>query len=209
VPADRMAFRAGLRGRAVWVALLIAALIAISFGPYYAFYSIYLEASGYARSTIGILWALGVLAEIAVFAYGGPVLARFSIRALLIAAATATAVRWTVIALFPESIALLAAAQLLHCLGFAVLHVAIVLTAQRSFTADAAGRGQALFSSVGYGAGGMLGSLFGGLAWTALSPRATYLGAALVVSIATVCAVFGLRGTALDQADPQTALHPR
>jgi MFS transporter, PPP family, 3-phenylpropionic acid transporter len=36
------------------------------------------------------------------------------------------------------------------------------------------GRGQALYSSVSFGAGGAFGSLLSGYAWTAIGPAATY-----------------------------------
>jgi MFS transporter, PPP family, 3-phenylpropionic acid transporter len=201
-----VSFRSALRTRPVLVALLVAALIAMSFGPYYAFFSLYLESFGFTRGTIGFLWALGVLAEIGIFAAGGSMLAKFSIRALLTGAALATAVRWAVIAMFPEQVALVALVQVLHCMGFAVLHFAIVLTAQRLFPSEAAARGQALFSSVGYGVGGMLGSLLGGLIWSAISPTASYLYAAVVVVLAALCATVGLRGTSLDR--PTAAAPP-
>jgi MFS transporter, PPP family, 3-phenylpropionic acid transporter len=200
-------FRGALRSRPVLVALSVALLISLSFGPYYAFFSLYLESFGVPRSVIGLLWALGVVAEIGVFAAGGPLLAKYSIRTLLTAAAVATAVRWCVIALLPQSLLLLALVQLLHCMGFAVLHFAIVLTAQRLFPADAAARGQALFSSVGYGVGGTLGSIGGGLIWSAISPTAAYLFAAVVVVCAAFCAAVGLRGTALDR--PEASASPR
>lgn len=192
-------FRSALRTRPVLVALTVALLISLSFGPYYAFFSLYLESFGISRSVIGFLWALGVIAEIGVFAAGGTLLAKYSIRTLLMAAAIATAVRWSVIALMPQSLFLLALVQLLHCMGFAVLHFAIVLTAQRLFPADAAARGQALFSSVGYGIGGTLGSIAGGLVWSAISPAAAYLFAAVAVVCAALCAALGLRGTSLDR----------
>ena len=81
----------------------------------------------------------------------------------------------------------------------AVLHFAIVLCAQQLFPSAAAARGQALFSSVGYGVGGMLGSLLGGLVWSEISPSASYLGASVVVVLAAFCAAVGLRGTSLDR----------
>lgn len=197
--ANAGAFRAALTSRPVIVALVVTALIALSFGPYYTFFSLYLERFGYSRGVIGFLWALGVFAEIGVFAAGGSLLARFSIRALFIGAAGATALRWALIALFTESVVVVGFAQLLHSMGFAVLHFAVVLTAQRQFPSHATARGQALFSSVGYGVGGMCGSLLGGIVWSAISPRATYLCAAVVVTLATFCAWLGLRGTSLDR----------
>lgn len=200
-----LGFRTALRSRPVWIALLVAALVAMSFGPYYTFFSLYLERLGYDRGAIGFLWALGVLAEIGIFAAGGSMLAKYTIRTLYIAAAGGTAVRWALTALGAESLLLLGFAQLLHSMGFAVLHFAVVLTAQRQFPSEAAARGQALFSSVGYGIGGMLGSVLGGVVWSTISPRAAYLYAAVVVVLALFCAWAGLRGTSLDRNDVRTA----
>jgi MFS transporter, PPP family, 3-phenylpropionic acid transporter len=192
-------FRHALSSRPVIVALLVSALISLSFGPYYTFFSLYLERFGYSRGVIGFLWALGVLAEIVIFAAGGSILAKFSIRTLFVSAAAGTAIRWLLVALFAQHVVVLGVAQLLHCMGFAVLHFAIVLTAQRQFPSEAAARGQAVFSSVGYGIGGMLGSFLGGIVWTQISPRATYLSAAVVVLLAAFCAAAGLRRTELDR----------
>ena len=203
----RQNFAASLRSRAAWVSLLVAALIAVSFGAYYTFFSLYLERHGYSRGTIGLLWALGVVAEIVVFATGHTLLHRFSIRSLFVLAASGTALRWAMVALLVQHPLALAASQLLHCLGFAVLHYAIVLTAQRLFPSGVQSRGQALFSSAGYGLGGMLGNLLAGVMWVAFSPRASYVSATFIVVLAAVAAAVGLRGTELDEAqgpDSQT-----
>jgi len=44
--------------------LLACALMQMSHGPYYVFFSIHLEGLGYTRDAIGALWALGVVAEV-------------------------------------------------------------------------------------------------------------------------------------------------
>lgn len=191
-------FREALRSRAVIVALVVAALVVTSFGPYYVFFSLYLEQQGYSRGAIGFLWALGVAAEIGVFAQGQALLARFSIRTLFVLAAAGAAARWMIIAVLVDSAVAVAFAQLLHCLGFAVLHLAMVLTAQRLFPQGLESRGQAVFSSVTYGLGGTLGSVLAGVMWTTISPQASYLWAAFIVVLAAFFAALGLRGSALD-----------
>ncbi len=50
--------------------LAICLLIQLSHGPYYTFYTIYLEQHGYNRGLIGQLWALGVIAEVVIFFIG-------------------------------------------------------------------------------------------------------------------------------------------
>ncbi len=202
VPAGRVSLRdlgPALRSRAVRVALTVAALVVMSSGAYYAFFSIWLEQNHYGKSAIGLLWAVGVMAEVGIFAVGPSLLARFSIRTLFVAAAAGTAVRWMVVAWFASHAVLLTLSQLLHCLSFAVLHFAMVLTAHSEFPRGLQSSAQALFSSVAYGIGGLLGSLLAGVIWTTVSPRASYVCAAFIVVLATLCAVVGLRGTALDQ----------
>lgn len=187
-----------IRSRAVVLSLVIATLVVMSSGAYYAFFSIWLEMNDYGNAAIGLLWALGVMAEVAIFAAGSSLLSRFSIRSLFVAAAAGSAVRWLIVAFFASNRILLPASQLLHCLSFAVLHFAIVLTAHREFPPGTQGTGQSLFSSVAYGGGGLLGSLLAGVIWTTVSPRAAYVGSAFIVMLAAICAVVGLRRTGLD-----------
>lgn len=199
-------FGASLRSRAGIVSLTIAALMAVSFGAYYVFFSLYLELHGYSKTMIGMLWALGVLAEVLVFAAGQSLLRRFSIRTLFVLAAAGTATRWVIVAVLVDHPLILALSQLLHSLGFAVLHFAIVLSAQRLFPGGMVSRGQAVFSSVGYGFGAMLGNLLAGVMWVAFSPRASYVSAAFIVVLATFLAAVGLRGTVLDNRPARTAV---
>ena len=61
---DEAGFRARLRRPEVIAFFAAAFLIQVSFGPYYTFFSIYLGEHGYAPSTQGLLWGIGVLVEI-------------------------------------------------------------------------------------------------------------------------------------------------
>ena len=56
-----------LRQPGVLAFFLVVGLMQLSHGPYYTFISLYLESLGYARGVIGLLWAIGVVAEILVF----------------------------------------------------------------------------------------------------------------------------------------------
>src|SRR5262249_34141478 len=51
--------------------LLAASMIQASHALYYAFGTLHWRAQGFADGTIGALWALGVIAEIALFAVSG------------------------------------------------------------------------------------------------------------------------------------------
>ncbi|MCC6301603.1 MAG: MFS transporter [Gammaproteobacteria bacterium] len=170
-----------LRRPHVAALLLVCFLMQASHGPYYGFYSIYLEEHGYARWLIGQLWALGVIAEVAVFMWMHRWLPRFGARRLLLASLALTALRWLLIAYFVDSLAVLAGAQILHAASFGVFHAVAITLIHRFFTGRHQGRGQALYSSLGFGAGGAVGSLYAGYLWGAAGGGA---GAAFVTAAA-------------------------
>ncbi len=70
-------------------------LIQASHAFYYAFGSISWVAEGISPSTIGLLWAVGVLVEVGLFAVSGRVLALIGVRGLFAAGVIAALVRWT------------------------------------------------------------------------------------------------------------------
>jgi PPP family 3-phenylpropionic acid transporter len=84
--------------RAPLVAFLAASfLLQFSHAPYYGFFSLYLEQHGYTRAATGLMWSLGVVAEIGVFACAHRLLARFGLRAILLASLLLAALRWLMI----------------------------------------------------------------------------------------------------------------
>ncbi|HCL40686.1 MAG TPA: MFS transporter, partial [Pseudomonas sp.] len=83
-----------LRQPGVPAFFVAVALMQLSHGPYYTFLSIHLEALGYGRGLIGLLWALGVLAEIVLFMFMHRLLAWISLRQLLVVSFALAALRW-------------------------------------------------------------------------------------------------------------------
>jgi PPP family 3-phenylpropionic acid transporter len=161
----------------------------VAHGALYAFYSIYLESEGYSKTAIGVLWTLGVLAEIALFLWLPRLLRRFSLRTVLAASFACAVLRFLVIGWGVHSVALLALAQLLHAATFGAYHAASVAMVHRLFTGTLQARGQTLHSSVSYGLGGVAGTLLAGWSWGALGPELSFTlsaaaalaGAALVI----------------------------
>ncbi|MBK9132505.1 MAG: MFS transporter [Gammaproteobacteria bacterium] len=179
-----------LRRPQVATLLLVCFLMQASHGPYYGFYSIYLEEHGYARWLIGQLWALGVIAEVAVFMLMHRWLPRFGARRLLLASLALTVLRWLLIAYFVDSLAALVFAQTLHAASFGVYHAVAITLIHKSFTGRHQGRGQALYSSLSFGAGGAVGSLYAGYLWGAAGGGATaaFLTAAALAAAALLIA---------------------
>ncbi|HEC85816.1 MAG TPA: MFS transporter [Thioploca sp.] len=163
---------------------LVCFLMQASHGPYYIFYSIYLEDYGYSRDLIGQLWALGVLAEVGVFLVMHRWLRRYRLSRLLIISLGITGGRWLLIGNYVESLPVLLFAQLLHAASYGMYHgVAIQLVCQH-FADHHLGRAQALYSSLSFGAGGAVGSLVSGYTWENAGAQISYLWAALICGVA-------------------------
>ncbi len=182
-----------LKRPVVFSLLLVSFLVQVSHGPYYVFFSIYLENQGYSTALIGQLWALGVLAEIGVFLLMPVLLPRFGTRALLLVAVILTTLRWLLVAGFADNIAIIAFSQLLHAASFGLYHIVVIFLIHRLFTGVHQGRGQALYSSLSFGAGGAIGSLASGYLWSGIGPQAMYLAAAGVALCAVLLTHLGIR----------------
>lgn len=186
-------------GAGGWWFLGVCFLHLVGFAAYYGFYSLYLAERGFSEGVIGALWALGVLAEIAFFFAAAPLVRGVNAKTLLLVALGVTVLRWLAIAAFPDSLAILALAQVAHLAGFALFHTVSVLIAPALLGTDRE-RAQALVSSAGWGAGLVVGSALAGGVWQALGPRMMYVMAALVTLLAGVVAQFMLSGSALAAA---------
>jgi PPP family 3-phenylpropionic acid transporter len=173
--------------------LLACLLMQASHGPYYTFYSIFLESHGYSKTAIGALWALAVLCEIGVFLAMSRLLAHFDVRAVLLASFGLAAVRWLLIGLFPQELALLIVAQVLHAATFGSFHAAGMQMVYRFFRGRHQYRGQAIYSTVSFGIGGAIGSFYSGHTWEAFGPATTYGIAAGCALLAYGVAYFLLR----------------
>ncbi|MCK5395213.1 MAG: MFS transporter [Gammaproteobacteria bacterium] len=145
--------------------LIVCFLMLCSHGPYYTFYTIYLEEQGYSSHMIGVLWAVGVLAEVIIFLLMHRLLPMFGARKLLIVTLLLTTLRWLIIGFFVDDLSMLFLAQLIHAFSFGVFHAVGISLVHDYFTGSHQGRGQALYASTSYGAGVAVGSLVSGLVW--------------------------------------------
>jgi PPP family 3-phenylpropionic acid transporter len=160
-------------------------LMSVAHGPYYTFYSIYLVDHGYAKSAVGGLWALGVICEIGVFFLMPALVKRFGFTQILLFSFSAAILRFMLIAWTVDYIALLLAAQVLHALTFGAYHAASVGLVHQFFQGRHQSKGQALFGSITYGAGGVLGGLASGPIWQ-------HWGASSLYTLSAVMALLGL-----------------
>ncbi|WP_411728364.1 MFS transporter [Methyloglobulus sp.] len=164
--------------------LLVYVLIQFSHAPYYVFYSIYLKQHLYSTTTTGLLWSLGVIAEIVLFLFMQGMLKRYSLRGILLTSLLFAILRWVLIGGYVDNIYLLMFAQLLHAATFGATHIAAIHFVHRFFDQQHQAKGQALYHSLSFGLGGMLGSLFSGYYWESLGSHVIYFAAALSCGIA-------------------------
>lgn len=163
----------------------VYALIQASHAPYYVFYSIYLQPFNYSSTSIGLLWALGVGAEVLLLMLMKPLLKWFSLRHILYISIISGVCRWLLIAFFADYFVLILLAQLLHATTFGASHVVAIYLLQQYF-GHHQGKGQALYSSLTFGVGGMVGGLCSGYFWDLYQPYVIFVMASACCVIAFV-----------------------
>lgn len=181
-----------LRAPAFLAFAAAASLGQAAHGIYYAFSVLAWQAARIDGTTIGLLWAMGVLAEIVLLVAVGPTrIARIgAIRALALGACAGVA-RWGLMALEPALWALWPL-QALHALTFALAHlgavgfVAAALPPRLQASAQGfvgGGLGGVAFALITM-AGGAIGAAAGPAAayWLAAGVSAIALGATLMLS---------------------------
>jgi MFS transporter, PPP family, 3-phenylpropionic acid transporter len=154
----------------------------------YAFFSLYLAGLGYGKAAIGLIWALGVLAEIGFFWFQGRFFRRISSTGWLVIAASVMVLRMAALAAFGHWVPVLLACALSHCLTFAAHHSACVAVLAQHFRGDLRGRGMALYSVLGYGLPGVVGGLAGGWMFDAAGAASVFWAASGAALLGAVCA---------------------
>jgi len=187
--------RAGVRsvGREAWqlarqplFVLMIAAtgIAQASHTFYYGFGTLNWQRLGYSADLIGGLWALGVIAEIAVLMYSRWIVQQVGIVNLMMLGAAAGIVRWTLLALSPP-LWLVLFAQLLHAGTFCAVHLGMMHFMLRATPSHLVGTAQSLYFAV------MIGVFFsvGQYASGALFAAVESLGYLLMAGFSAVALV--------------------
>ena len=179
--------------------LVVCFLMQMSHGPYYTFYTIYLQEHSYSSWLIGQLWSLGVIAEVGLFLLMHYLVPRFGLRNLLLVSLLLAALRWVMIGYFVDTLWILIIAQIFHAASFGVYHASAIELIHRYFTGPHQGKGQALYSSLSFGAGGAMGSLYSGLIWDSMGAAIAFAIASLVALLAFIISWIWIH--------PETARH--
>ena len=177
-----------LRQRAVQWFLASAFFHVLAHIGIYVFFSLYLDALGYSKTLIGLLWAVGVLVEIGWFYTQSRWLPLLPLPTWLVLCSALMALRMGLTAAWPQQLAVLLLAQALHACTFATHHTVCVTLLTQHFPGRLRGRGQALYTVVAYGLSGVLGSLAGGWLSAGWGLGSVFWAASGISVLATACA---------------------
>jgi MFS transporter, PPP family, 3-phenylpropionic acid transporter len=145
--------------------LAAAGMVQASHAVFYVYGVLHWRGLGLSATWTGVLWAIAVIAEIALFARSGAVLKVLSPLGLIALGAVAGIVRWIAMA-FDPPLAALIVLQILHALTFGATHLGTVHFISQNIPPERAGTAQALQASVtaGIAMGGatlLAGQLYG------------------------------------------------
>ena len=196
--SDRMAGLGGLlRDPAFMTAVVSAGLIQSAHAFYYGFSTLAWKQQGIPESMTGILWAVGVTAEIAFMWFLEPWRRRVGPRNLLMLGGVAAIARWTALAFSPP-LWMLFPLQTLHTLSYAATFMASLQLVEQLSGPRNASAAQALNSALS-------GGVLSGLATMASGPLFDHFGARgylLMTAMCVVGVVGALRLYGLRRLDP-------
>lgn len=175
-----------LRNPALLAVMAGASLIQASHAVYYGFSALAWRAEGLDGATVGTLWAIGVLAEIVLFASQGRLPGFVTPTGLMLVGAGGATLRWAGMALSPP-VALLPLLQVLHAFSFGATHLGALTYVARHVPPGQTATGQAyLAMALGIGMAGAI-ALSGWL--YASFGSAAYATMALAAIAGGVCCV--------------------
>jgi PPP family 3-phenylpropionic acid transporter len=168
--------------------LVSAAAVTASHAVYNTLITLHWLSLGIDASVIGVLWATGVVAEIALFGYSGRIVARFGATPLMIAGAAAALLRWVVMA-FDPPLAVLFPVQMLHSLTYGAAHLGAIQFLSRAVPERFAATGQGLYAAVAAGIGAGFASLAAGPLYKSVQAGA-FLVMALLALLSLIFAIW-------------------
>lgn len=183
--------------------IVINILLQVSFGPYYTFFSIFLLDAGYSATMTGVFWAIGVIAEVILFWQFGRIMHLMSWRSWVAVSLVLTGIRWALTGYLLHSVWALILLQTLHAFSFAAMHAVSMRYIQVLFPVGLQVRGQAVYSSIGFGLGGAIGAFASGLLWESLGGTLIFFLAGMISIFAGAIAWWTLDNDHISASDSE------
>lgn len=162
-----------LKNKPLMIMMGGAALIQGSHGAYYSFGSIHWLGLGFSDTTIGFLWAEGVVIEILFFIVGAALIKKTGVPLMLLIGGLAAAIRWPLTAVADE-VWMLVMIQALHALSYGATHLAGIYFIAERIPQSQSSSVQSLYSAlvmglvlggVMFGTGQFFEDMQGGIYW--------------------------------------------
>jgi PPP family 3-phenylpropionic acid transporter len=141
---------------AFWVSVF---LMQVGFGGFYNFFTIYETSHGISLEMTSWMWSFGVICEVVMLYFQGPLLQRNLLKILQLATLV-TIGRWMILYLFPDSVVFTFASQSLHAVSFALYHTAAITYVFSLYTQKKLA--QQFFMGIAFGLGGSVGAVLSG-----------------------------------------------
>jgi len=167
-----------LRNRIFWLFLLGAGLAKGSHVMFYGFSTIHWQSVGISREVIGYLWAIGVVAEIVLFAYATATMKKVDPLTLILIGAAAGVVRWALTG-WTDDLTFLFVLQALHGITFGAAHLGAMYFLARAIPSGLSASAQSLYSSVSLGLIFAVAMPTAGLLYAEFSGQAFYVMAVM------------------------------
>lgn len=162
-----------------------------SHAVFYTFGVLHWQSQGISSAAAGMLWAVGVVAEIGLFAWSRAIVARIGALWLLLAGAAAGVLRWVLMAADP-GLAALFALQALHGLTYGAAHIGAVHWMSERVPQQQAGTAQSLYAAVTHGIAMGIATVAAGSLYAALQGRA-YLAMSVLSGVGLAAGLVLLR----------------
>jgi len=145
--------------RKYWAFWLSMFLMQVGFGGFYNFFTIYETSHGISLEMTSWMWSFGVICEIIMLYFQGPLLQR-NLLNILQFATLVTAFRWLLLYLYPDSSSIAFTSQSLHAISFALYHTAAITYVFSIYSQKKLA--QQFFLGISFGLGGSVGAMLSG-----------------------------------------------
>lgn len=162
-------------------------LIQASHALFYAFGVLHWQAQGISSTAVGVLWSIGVLAEVVLFATAGRFIDAIGPLGFILGAGVAAVVRWGLMA-FDPPLALLFPLQVLHAFTFGATHFGAMHFIHRAVPQEQAGTAQSLVAAATGGLGMGAATLLSGVLYDSIAGRG-YLAMAAIGGIGLIATI--------------------
>ena len=165
---------------AFWISVF---LFQFSFGGFYNFFTIYETNNGISLDIVSYLWIFGVVCEIFMLIFQGPLLTHFNLITLLLVATFCAVFRWLIVSFYPSNLVLIMLSQATHALSFALYYTAAIAYVYRLYSQKRLA--QQFFLGISFGLGGAAGALFSGFIYK-ISPSGLFIFEAFIAFISAI-----------------------